>query len=91
MIETPYENKLFSFYITAVVTIGRGLGLRIVIETNLVRLSYRFTSHCFYLTNSCYQYIINKMEGLSCRCECDVHGHSTCIKAFKRRAGLGYK
>ena len=35
MIEIPYENKLYSFYITAVVTIGRGLELKFVIETNL--------------------------------------------------------
>ena len=35
-------------------------------------------------------YISNKMERFSYKGGCDVHGR-TCIEAFKRRAGLGYR
>ena len=73
---------------TAIVGIicRRGLRIELVIETNLIRVSYCCISHSpfFLLCHLKQLYISNKMEQFSYRGGCGICGF-TCIEAFKRR------
>ena len=67
--------------------VGMALALMNVVDTKLqalYKLLFHFNSQLKQL------YICNKMEWLSYRSGCGIHG-CTCVKAFKIRAGLGYR
>ena len=95
MIWTPYDclNKGYSLYMTAVVIIGGGHGLRVEAHrgnqpnsTSCCCIS-RYFHFNFFFKQPCTS---NKMEHFGYKGGCDVHG-LTCIEAFKRRSGLGYR
>ena len=97
MVWATYDwlNKDYSFfYMAAVVVIDGGCGLRIearVVETNLIRVSYRCISCYFHIKIPFkWQYTSNKTECFSYKSGC---GRRRCmrIEMFKRRAGLGYR
>ena len=72
----------------SVLLVGMALELKLVIETNLTRVSYHCRS-CFFDFNSYLKqlYISNKTEHFNYKSGCAV----MCIKEFKGRAGLGYR
>ena len=60
------------------------LELKGIVETNLVRLSYHFTSHCFQFYSYLKQlYTSNKMECFSYRGDCGVCGRHMRIETFR--------
>ena len=64
------------------------LELKRVVETRLITVSFHCISHSFHFNSELKQlYISNKMERFSNKNGCG----ETCIEAFKRRAGLGYR
>ena len=64
------------------------LELKCVIETNLIRVSYRCKSHSFHFNSYLKQvYISNKTECFNYKGGCGV----TCIEAFNGGVGLGYR
>ena len=66
--------------------------MKLVIETNLVRLIYHFTSHYFHFYSSLKQlYTSNKMERFSYRGGGGVHGHSMHLKEELAKPGLDYR
>ena len=68
-----------------------GLRIELVVETNLVRVSYYCISHSFHFDSHLEQlYISNKMEEFNNKGECGICGY-TCIKAFKNKVGLHYR
>ena len=70
------------------ISVGVALGLKHVIETRLIIVSFHCVSRSFRFKSYLKQlYISNKTECLSYKSGCGV----MCIKAFKRRADLGYR
>ena len=66
----------------------RGLRIEACYNINLIRVSYHYISHSFQFHGYLNQlYINNKTEHFSYKSGCGVMH----IKAFKRRAGLGYR
>ena len=89
MILTLYDwlNKLHNVYMAAIVGIISRYGLGIE-ETSLITVSIHCISCSFHFNTYLKQlYISKKTEHFSNK---SGHGVST-IKAFKRRAGLGYR
>ena len=97
VIWTPYDwlNKFYSFYVVAVSLsmIGVTLKLKHIIETKIVRLSYRFTNHYFTFTYSCLKqmYISIKKEQFSFRGGCGTHIQASKEElAWAKDTALGY-
>ena len=83
-------NKFYNIYmaVQSVSLVGVALELNHVVEINLIRVSYHFISYSFHLNSDLKQlYISNKTEHFSYKSGYGM----TCIEAFKRRAGLGYR
>ena len=86
-------NKGYSFYMTAVIVIGgrhnfRTTYVKCVVETNLIRASYRCVSHYFHINiplNNCTQ--ATRWSALIIKVDLVCLG---VLEVFKRRAGLGY-
>ena len=69
----------------------RGLRIELVVETNLIRVSYYFISHSFHFDNHLKQlYTSNRIEEFNYKVGCGICGY-TYIEAFKNRVGLHYR
>ena len=73
----------------AVVRSSVGVALALMNQANKSKLAlYKLLLH--FNSQLKQLYICNKMEWLSYKSECCIHG-CTCVKAFEIRAGLGYR
>ena len=91
----PYNwlNKFYSFCMAALVGITSRYGLRIEVRGSIQPIKSKLALYkplLHFYSHSKQLYMSNKMEHFSYKGGCGMCGH-TCIKAFKRRAGLGYR
>ena len=91
MIWTPYNwlNKFYNYYMVTIVSIvwGVALELKLVVETNLIRVSYHCISHSFHFKSHLKQlYLSNKTEHLSYKIGCGVYGCRSMKTLYKKSA-----